>query len=135
MLLTTFHLLLFSVFFHIFSLKVPSGSSVEISSEGYDFLATVFEKYDADGDQALNPQELVNLFSTCPVMPWGPDVYNTVVTSERGWLNLPGYLALWSLNTLLDTQKTLEYLAYLGTEMTQPLDRTLNISLFKTSHT
>lgn len=57
---------------------------------------------------------MVNLFSTCPVMPWGPDVYNTVVTNERGFLNLPGYLGLWTLNTLLDTQKTLEYLAYLG---------------------
>ena len=93
---------------------MPSGSSVEISSEGYDFLAAVFEKHDQDGDQALSPQELVNLFSTCPVMPWGPDVYNTVSTNERGWLSLPGYLALWTLGTLLDTQKTLEYLAYLG---------------------
>lgn len=52
-------------------------------------------------------QELVNLFSTCPVMPWGPDAYHTVPTAG-GWLNLHGYLGLWTLSTLLDTQKTLE---------------------------
>ena len=95
-------------------LKVPAGSSVEISSEGYDFLSSIFEKYDRDQDHALSPQELVNLFSTCPVMPWGPDAYNTVVTNDRRLLTLQGYLGLWTLTTLLDTQKTLEYLAYLG---------------------
>ena len=87
---------------------------MELSSEGYDFLAAIFEKYDQDHDRALNPQELVNLFSTCPVMPWGPDAYNTVVTNERRFLTLQGYLGLWTLTTLLDTRKTLEYLAYLG---------------------
>ncbi|TRY68974.1 hypothetical protein TCAL_08636 [Tigriopus californicus] len=95
-------------------LKVPHAASVELSHEGYDFFTTIFEKYDKDGDKALSPQELVNLFSTCPVMPWGPDVYHTVVTSQQGYISLPGYLGLWSLSTLLDTQKTLEYLAYLG---------------------
>jgi Ras family protein T1 len=59
-------------------------------------------------------QELVNLFSTCPVMPWGPDVYHTVPVSGQGWISLSGFLGLWTLTTLLDTQKTLEYLAYLG---------------------
>ena len=95
-------------------LKVPVGSSVELSSDGYDFLTFVFDKYDQDKDKALSPQELVNLFSTCPVMPWGPDVYNTVPICDKGWLNLQRYLGLWTLTTLLDTQKTLEYLAYLG---------------------
>ena len=48
-------------------------------------------------------------------MPWGPDVYHTApVAPETGWINHNGYLALWTLNTLLDAQKTLEYLAYLG---------------------
>ncbi len=96
------------------SLKVPQGCSVELSHEGYDFLTAVFEKYDQDGDRALNPQELVNLFSTCPVMPWGPEVYNTAPVSDKGWISLHGYLGLWTLATLLDTRQTLEYLAYLG---------------------
>lgn len=72
----------------VFRLKVPAGSSVELSSDGYDFLTFVFDKYDQDKDKALSPQELVNLFSTCPVMPWGPDVYNTVLVCDKGWLNL-----------------------------------------------
>jgi Ras family protein T1 len=47
-------------------------------------------------------------------MAWGPDVYNTVALSPHGYIGLQGYLALWTLTTLLDTQKTLEHLAYLG---------------------
>ena len=53
----------------------------------------IFEKYDCDRDGALNPQELINLFSTCPLMPWGQDIYNTVTTQPNtGWLGLPGFL-------------------------------------------
>ena len=40
--------------------------------------------------KALNPQELINLFSTCPVMPWGPDVYNTVPLNNHGYIGLQG---------------------------------------------
>jgi Ras family protein T1 len=90
---------------------------VEISDAGYKFLSDIFAKYDADKDQALSPQELVNLFCTCPVMPWSPaDVSNTASPdpSGRGYLTLAGYLGLWTLHTLLDSQKTLEYLACLG---------------------
>ena len=87
---------------------------MELSHEGYDFLTVVFEKYDVDKDKALSPQEVVNLFSTCPVMPWGSDVYNTAVVADNGYLSLPGYLGLWTLTTLLDHRKALEYLAYLG---------------------
>ena len=38
----------------------------------------VFMKHDKDGDGALSPQELVSLFSTCPSMPWGPEIYHQV---------------------------------------------------------
>jgi len=34
-------------------LTVPSGCSVELSHEGYDFLSAVFEKYDQDRDYSL----------------------------------------------------------------------------------
>ena len=97
------------------SLKIPSGSTAELSWAGYEFFTRIFEKYDSDRDSALNPQELVKLFSTCPVMPWGQDIYNTVpVQHNTGWIGLSGFLGLWTLTTMLDTNKTLEYLAYLG---------------------
>ena len=99
------------------NLKVPIGSTAELSWAGYEFLTRyisydiyhhdhprieytlsllnfrIFEKYDCDRDGALNPQELINLFSTCPLMPWGQDIYNTVTTQPNtGWLGLPGFL-------------------------------------------
>ena len=43
-----------------------------------NYLSQLFEKYDRDQDQALSPQEVVNYFSTCPRMPWGPEVYYQV---------------------------------------------------------
>jgi len=95
-------------------IKMPAAASVELSFAGYDFFTSIFEKYDRDKDKALSPQELVNLFSTCPVMAWGPDVYNTVPLNNHGYIGLQGYLSLWTLTTLLDTQKTLEHLAYMG---------------------
>ncbi|XP_068248108.1 mitochondrial Rho GTPase isoform X1 [Palaemon carinicauda] len=95
-------------------LRVPPGCTTELNHAGYAFLVGLFEKYDQDQDSALNPQELVDLFSTCPVMPWSPDVFYSVHTNDKGWITLQGYLAQWTLWTLLDVQRTLEYLAYLG---------------------
>lgn len=65
------------------SLRVPPGCSTELNHAGYSFLMGLFEKYDRDKDNALSPQELIDLFSTCPVMPWGPDVLNSVHTNEK----------------------------------------------------
>jgi len=97
------------------SLKVPAGSSVELSHEGYEFLSAVFRKYDRDADGCLSPKELIDFFSTCPVMPWGPDVYNSVPTSpNNGWITYKGFSSMWTLTTLLDAHATLEHLAYLG---------------------
>lgn len=95
-------------------LRVPPGCTTELNHTGYAFLNGLFEKYDNDQDSALNPQELVDLFSTCPVMPWSPDVFHSVHTNDKGWITLQGYLAQWTLWTLLDVQRTLEYFAYLG---------------------
>lgn len=64
-------------------LRVPPGCSTELNHAGYAFLTGLFEKYDMDRDNALSPQELIDLFSTCPVMPWGPDVLNSVHTNEK----------------------------------------------------
>ena len=93
---------------------MATSGNIELSYSGYDFFTAIFEKYDRDRDKALNHQELINLFSTCPVMPWGPDVYNTIPINDHGHIGLQGYLGLWTLTTLLDTQKTLEHLAYMG---------------------
>ncbi|WAQ97631.1 MIRO1-like protein [Mya arenaria] len=95
-------------------LNVGVGSTTELSHEGVQFLTSLFEKYDEDCDGMLSPTELTNLFSTCPRLPWGPDVNNTVVTNTSGWISLQGYLAQWTLTTLLEYKDTLEHLAYLG---------------------
>lgn len=95
-------------------LEVGVGSTTELTQEGLAFLTNLFDRYDKDRDGCLSPTELTNLFSTCPIMPWGPDVNNTVKTNQNGWISLQGYLAQWTLSTLLDIPRTLEYLGYLG---------------------
>nr|ALG00086.1 Rho GTPase [Azumapecten farreri]ALG00104.1 Rho GTPase [Azumapecten farreri] len=90
------------------------GSTTELSTQGIQFLKMIFDKYDDDRDGCLSPTELQNLFSTCPVMPWGSDVNNTVCTNHNNWITLQGYLAQWALTTLLDVPRTVENLAYLG---------------------
>ena len=52
---------------------------------------SVFQNYDG----CLSPVELTNLFSTCPLVPWGPDVNNTVRTNPQGWITQRGYIAQW----------------------------------------
>ncbi|XP_060588592.1 mitochondrial Rho GTPase 1-like isoform X2 [Ruditapes philippinarum] len=95
-------------------LNIGVGSTTELSDEGVKFLTMLFNRYDEDRDGVLSPTELTNLFCTCPMLPWGPDVNNTVVTNMSGWVTLQGYLAQWTLTTLLDHPRSLEYLAYLG---------------------
>ncbi|XP_063443574.1 mitochondrial Rho GTPase 1-A-like isoform X1 [Mytilus trossulus] len=95
-------------------IMVGSGSTTELTLQGIQFLKMVFNKYDEDSDGCLSPPELQNLFSTCPVMPWGQDVNNTVCTNPNGWITSQGYLAQWALTTLLDVPRTIEFLAYLG---------------------
>ncbi|CAC5403580.1 RHOT1 [Mytilus coruscus] len=103
-------------------IMVGSGSTTELSLQGIQFLKMVFNKYDEDSDGCLSPPELQNLFSTCPVMPWGQDVNNTVCTNPNGWITSQGYLAQWAtiefiyfqVNNTSDVPRTIEFLAYLG---------------------
>ncbi|GIY59418.1 mitochondrial Rho GTPase 1-A [Caerostris extrusa] len=95
-------------------LVVPPGCTTELSHQGYHFLTTLFEKYDQDKDGCLSPSEVADLFSTCPVIPWGPEVINVVPTNENGWITLQGYLAQWTLIAALDVCRLMEFLAYLG---------------------
>ena len=93
---------------------------MELTQTGIDFLTSLFAKHDLDQDQALSPQELVSMFSTCPNMPWGPEVYYQVPTNHQNWIGLPGYLALWNLTALLDPAKCGELLAHLGFDYQAP---------------
>ena len=105
------------------SLLVPPpapGATVELSSAGLDFVLQMFRKYDKDQDQALSPVELVHLFSTCPAVPWGPQLYYSVVTTDRGWLGLPGYVALWHLTALMSPAQCCDLLARLGYDYHAP---------------
>ena len=62
-----------------------SGSSVELTPAGLEFLTALFEKHDLYRDQALSTQETISLFSTCPTMPWGSEVYNQLPVRACSW--------------------------------------------------
>lgn len=94
---------------------VPHDCSVELSPLGYQFFTEVFEKFDKDQDGALNKEELDDLFSTSPGNPWANQKFpDTTVSDDTGAVTLQGWLAQWSMTTLLEPKTTLGYLAYLG---------------------
>ncbi|THV03817.1 mitochondrial Rho GTPase [Dendrothele bispora CBS 962.96] len=94
---------------------VPSDCSVELSPSGYQFFTDLFEAFDKDQDGALNPSELEEVFDTAPGNPWASQTFpDTTLTDETGAVTLQGWLAQWSMTTLLDHKTTLAYLAYLG---------------------
>ncbi|XP_048722758.2 mitochondrial Rho GTPase 2 isoform X2 [Caretta caretta] len=94
--------------------RVPQGCSTELNHFGYQFLQRMFEKHDKDRDGALSPVELQSFFSVFPYVPWGPELYNTVCTTDKGLLSLHGFLCQWTLVSYLDVHHCLEYLGYLG---------------------
>ncbi|CAH7688982.1 P-loop containing nucleoside triphosphate hydrolase protein [Phakopsora pachyrhizi] len=94
---------------------VPTDCSAELSPAGYNFFTDLFEVFDKDLDGALNEDELTNLFSTSPGNPWLNQGFpETTVTNNSDAVTLQGWLAQWSMTTLLDPRVTLAYLAYLG---------------------
>ncbi|KAI9312446.1 EF hand associated-domain-containing protein [Dichotomocladium elegans] len=97
--------------------EVPPECSVELSPHGYQFFAELFQAFDKDKDGALNRSELGALFSTSPGNPWAITAFpHTTITTESGSVTLQGWLAQWSMTTLIDHKTTLKYLAYLGYE-------------------
>ncbi|TKY85750.1 hypothetical protein EX895_005290 [Sporisorium graminicola] len=99
------------------SFAVPPECSVELSPNGYQFLTDIFEVHDKDRDGALSEEELDSLFITAPDNrhPWqGTSFPASTITDEHGAVTLQGWLAQWSMTTLLDHRTTLEFLAYLG---------------------
>ncbi|KAG2757949.1 mitochondrial Rho GTPase [Suillus brevipes Sb2] len=94
---------------------VPNDCSVELSPQGYQFFTDIFETFDKDQDGALNSAELEELFSTSPGNPWEIQKFpDTTLVDDKGAVTLQGWLAQWSMTTLLDHKTTLAYLAYLG---------------------
>ncbi|KND04037.1 small GTP-binding protein domain [Spizellomyces punctatus DAOM BR117] len=95
--------------------EITPGGSVELSSDGYKFFIDLFQTFDQDKDGALKEAELAELFSTAPGNPWESTGFpETTLTDESGAVTLQGFLAQWSMTTLLDHKTTLAYLAYLG---------------------
>ena len=78
------------------SIKVASACSTELSYQGVQFLNHLFDKYDEDRDNCLSHSELASLFSTCPTVPWGPDVSNSVLTNAMGYITRNGYASQWA---------------------------------------
>ncbi|KAF8555705.1 mitochondrial Rho GTPase [Imleria badia] len=94
---------------------VPHDCSVELSPKGYQFFTDIFETFDKDQDGALKSVELDELFSTSPGNPWASQKFpDTTLVDDTGAVTLQGWLAQWSMTTLLDHKTTLAYLAYLG---------------------
>jgi len=86
----------------------------ELSSDGYKFFIEIFQAFDKDKDGALNQEELDNLFSTSPGNPWTENFPESTLTNSSNSITLQGFLAQWSMTTLLSYKTTLAYLAYLG---------------------
>ncbi|XP_070616880.1 mitochondrial Rho GTPase 2 isoform X12 [Erythrolamprus reginae] len=95
-------------------IRVPQDCSTELNHFGYQFLQRMFEKHDKDDDGALSPVELQDFFGVFPSIPWGPELYHTVCTTDKGLLSLHGFLCQWTLVAYLDVHRCLKDLGYLG---------------------
>jgi mitochondrial Rho GTPase 1 len=95
-------------------IRITSGASTELSLRGQHFLSTLFVKHDKDSDGALRPEELQELFSTCPRQAWDGLAQQGVKNTEQGWITMQGFMSQWALITLLSVNTSLEYLAYFG---------------------
>ncbi|KAK1291505.1 Rac-like GTP-binding protein RAC13 [Acorus calamus] len=98
-----------------FSFKRAPDQSVELSLEAVDFLKGVFLMFDMDGDGALRPLEIEDIFSTAPESPWAAYPYKDA--AERnvfGGFSFEAFLSEWGLMTILDPVASLANLIYLG---------------------
>jgi Ras family protein T1 len=88
---------------------------VELTTEIMEFLHGIFQLYDLDNDGALRPSEVDNLFDTAPESPWGEAPYKDAAEkTASGNITLNGFLSEWALMTLLDPQRSLANLIYIG---------------------
>ncbi|RGP66219.1 mitochondrial rho gtpase 1 [Fusarium longipes] len=105
--------------------EVPEYSSAELSPAGYRFFVDLFLIFDKDNDGGLNDEELEALFAPAPGLPssWTDSSFpSSTVRNEAGHVTLQGWLAQWSMTTFIEPKTTIEYLAYLGFEPSNPKD-------------
>ncbi|CZS80084.1 unnamed protein product [Fusarium graminearum] len=105
--------------------EVPEYSSAELSPAGYRFFVDLFLIFDKDNDGGLNDEELEALFAPAPGLPssWTDSSFpSSTVRNEAGHVTLQGWLAQWSMTTFIEPKTTIEYLAYLGFEPSDPKD-------------
>ncbi|KAI5464710.1 mitochondrial Rho GTPase 1 [Mariannaea sp. PMI_226] len=103
--------------------EVPEYSSAELSPAGYRFFVDLFLLFDKDNDGGLNNEELEALFAPTPGLPnsWTDSSFpSSTVRNEAGHITLQGWLAQWSMTTFIEPKTTIEYLAYLGFEPSNP---------------
>ncbi|AAF27037.1 unknown protein [Arabidopsis thaliana] len=96
------------------SFKRQADQSVELTNVAIEFLREVYEFFDSNGDNNLEPHEMGYLFETAPESPWTKPLYKDVTEENMdGGLSLEAFLSLWSLMTLIDPPRSLEYLMYI----------------------
>lgn len=78
-------------------INVSSGCTTELSFKGQQFFTTLFQRHDKDRDGALSPNEIENLFSTCPAPAWGVDFHRTVPSTKK---DVRFYLCIYFLISL-----------------------------------
>ncbi|PIA30248.1 hypothetical protein AQUCO_05700154v1 [Aquilegia coerulea] len=97
------------------SFKRAPDQSVELTNEAVKFLKEIFCSFDHDSDGALQVAELDDLFSTAPESPWiEPPYKDAAESTATGGISLDGFLSKWSLMTLLEPNKSLANLIYIG---------------------
>ncbi|KAL0856163.1 hypothetical protein Bca101_061316 [Brassica carinata] len=95
--------------------KRTPDQSVELTDVAIEFLKEKYMLFDADGDNNLKPQEIEDLFSTAPESPWKEAPYEDAAEKTAlGGLSSDAFLSLWSLMTLLEPARSVEYLIYIG---------------------
>ncbi|KAL5707458.1 hypothetical protein ACHQM5_018358 [Ranunculus cassubicifolius] len=97
------------------SFKRDPDQSVELTNEAVKFLKDIFHSFDHDSDGYLQVEELDDIFSTAPESPWSDAPYKDAAEcSTSGGISLDGFISKWSLMTLLEPQKSLANLVYIG---------------------
>ncbi|KAG2318330.1 hypothetical protein Bca52824_021452 [Brassica carinata] len=87
------------------SFKRMPDQSVELTDEAIGSLRRAYHLFDNSGLQMME-----SLFDTAPESPWNEAPYKDAAEkTSNGGLSLEAFLSLWSLMTLLDPARSLEY--------------------------
>lgn len=73
---------------------VPVDAVAEPSPSAISFLTRLFNQHDLEGADALEQQQLEQLFSTSPGIPWQRDVLDFATNSDHH-TSLGQFLCLW----------------------------------------